>query len=133
MVAGGSSRSRSHGLYVVVGGTLLALLTISTFANIVFAEFMWIDQRDIFGGPLGYLNANSAVWWQTLGTVASQMSFFLGDALLVCAFLSHRMVLGSDDTLQLYRCYIIWDSTFSIIVCPLLLYLGALGVYDPSQ
>ncbi|PBK87116.1 hypothetical protein ARMGADRAFT_939446 [Armillaria gallica] len=110
MVAGGSARSHSHGLYVVVGGTLLALLTISTFANIVFAEFMWIDHRDIFGGPLGYLNANSAVWWQTLGTVASQMSFFLGDALL------------------LYRCYIIWDSTFSIIVCPLLLYLGALAM-----
>ncbi len=74
----------------------------------------------------------SAVWWQTLGTVASQMSFFLGDALLVCASKSRWTILESDDALQLYRCYIIWDSTFSIIVFPLLLYLGALGVYDPS-
>ncbi|KAK0432647.1 hypothetical protein EV421DRAFT_2089272 [Armillaria borealis] len=110
LVAGGSGRSHSRRLYVVVGGTLLALLTISTFVNVVFAEFMWIDHRGIVGGPLGYLDANSAVWWQTLGTVASQMCFLIGDALL------------------LYRCYIIWNSTFSIIVCPLLLYLGALAM-----
>ncbi|KAK0499156.1 hypothetical protein EDD18DRAFT_1070706 [Armillaria luteobubalina] len=104
----GRARSPAHSLYLVAGGALLALLTISTFTNIVFAEFMWIDHRDAVGGPLGYLGANSAVWWQTLGTVTSQISFFLGDALL------------------LYRCYIIWNSMFSIIICPLILYLGAL-------
>ncbi|KAJ8495665.1 hypothetical protein ONZ45_g5661 [Pleurotus djamor] len=96
--------------YIVIGGLMLALVTIATFVNIVFLEFMWIDHRDVEGGPLGYLAANSSIWWQTLGTLSDQLTNFLGDGLM------------------LYRVYIICDSGLLVLIFPVLLYLSSIAM-----
>ncbi|KAF7348573.1 hypothetical protein MVEN_01374900 [Mycena venus] len=96
--------------YILFGGLLLALLTISVFTNSVFLEFMWIDHRDTLGGPLGFLASFSSVWWQTLGTASTQVTNFLGDGLLM------------------YRCYVIWNTRWSILVFPFILYLGSIAM-----
>ncbi|KAJ7261160.1 hypothetical protein C8J57DRAFT_1337236 [Mycena rebaudengoi] len=104
-----SARKQSMS-YIIIGAILLSCLSIALFVNGVFLEYMWIDHRDAPGGPLGYLGANSSVWWQTLGTVATQFGEFLGDALLI------------------YRCFIIWNRRWSVMAFPILLYLGAIAM-----
>ncbi|KAJ7264162.1 hypothetical protein C8J57DRAFT_1470406 [Mycena rebaudengoi] len=96
--------------YIIVGAVLLACLSIAVFVNGAFLEYMWIDHRYAAGGPMGYMEANSSVWWETLGTVATQFGQFLGDGLL------------------LYRCFIIWNRRQSIMFFPLLLYFGAIAM-----
>ncbi|TFK35404.1 hypothetical protein BDQ12DRAFT_611822 [Crucibulum laeve] len=96
--------------YVILGAVSLALTSIVVLTNAVFMEFMWIDHRDFPGGPLGFLAANSAIWWQTLSTTANILVNFLGDGLM------------------LYRCYIIWQGRWSIIAFPILLYLGSISM-----
>ncbi|KAJ7280298.1 hypothetical protein C8J57DRAFT_1302225 [Mycena rebaudengoi] len=104
-----SSRKKNRS-YILVGAVLLSCLTIALFVNGVFLEYMWIDHRDAPGGPLGYLGANSSIWWQTLGTAATQLGEFLGDGLLI------------------YRCFIIWNRRWSVLVVPILFYLGAIAM-----
>ncbi|KAJ7119456.1 hypothetical protein C8R44DRAFT_624334 [Mycena epipterygia] len=101
---------RKQKAYVMFGGLLLALLTISVFTNSVFLEFMWIDHRDAPGGPLGFLASFSTVWWQTFGTAVTQVTNFLGDGLLM------------------YRCYIIWNSRWTILIFPFIIYLGSIAM-----
>ncbi|KAJ7574915.1 hypothetical protein C8J56DRAFT_1172590 [Mycena floridula] len=105
-----SSTRRNRKFYIIYGGILLALLSIGTFTDAVFVQFMWIDHRDAPGGPIGYLAANQTVWWQVLGTAASQFTNFFADGLLV------------------YRCYIIWNARWKVIVLPSLIYLASIGV-----
>lgn len=101
---------RARWLYIVCGAALLALLAIVTFTNAVFMQFMWIDFRNGPGGPLGYVGVNSAIWWQTLGTAASQLADFIGDALLG------------------YRCWVIWGANPYIMILPGLLYCATLSM-----
>ncbi|KAI0319584.1 hypothetical protein OF83DRAFT_1054702 [Amylostereum chailletii] len=105
-----TDRHRTELVYCVVGSLMTAFITIQTFADFVFLEFMWIDHRDFPGGPLAYLAANSSVWWQTLGTASGQATNILGDGLL------------------LYRCFIIWGSDWRIVAFPFLLYLGSIAM-----
>jgi len=97
-------------IYVVIGAIILSLLTVTVFTDAVFLEFMWIDHRDAPGGPLGYLDANSAIWWQTLGTATEQLVNYIGDGLLM------------------YRCFVIYNNNFLTLIFPLLLYLGSLSM-----
>ncbi|KAF9553340.1 hypothetical protein CPC08DRAFT_713833 [Agrocybe pediades] len=97
-------------LYVIVGSISLLLTGIVVFTNAVFMEFMWIEHRDFEDGPLGYLAANSSIWWQTLGTAANQVTNFVGDGLL------------------LYRCYIIWNGARWVIIFPGLIYLASIAM-----
>jgi len=97
-------------MYMIIGGLSLSLTTVVVFTDVVFMEFMWIEHRDFEGGPLAYLKANSSIWWQTFGTAANQVTNFLGDGLL------------------LYRCFIIWQGNWWIILFPLLIYLGSVAM-----
>ncbi|KAJ6602434.1 hypothetical protein DFH09DRAFT_899946 [Mycena vulgaris] len=101
---------RRQKTYVLFGAVLLALLTISVFTNSVFLQFMWIDHRDTPGGPLGFLAIFSSVWWQTFGTAATQVTNFLGDGLLM------------------YRCYVIWNSRWTVLIFPFIIYLGSIAM-----
>ncbi|KAF8142292.1 hypothetical protein K438DRAFT_1878334 [Mycena galopus ATCC 62051] len=101
---------RKQRTYVLFGALLLALLTISVFTSSVFLEFMWIDDRDTPGGPLGFLASFSSVWWQIFGTASTQVTNFLGDGLLM------------------YRCYVIWNNRLSILAFPFLIYLGSIAM-----
>jgi len=104
------SARRGRTIYLIIGVLILALLTVTVITDAVFLEFMWIDHRDAPGGPLGYLAANSAIWWQTLGTATEQLVNYLGDGLLM------------------YRCFVIYNNNRWVLVFPALLYLGSLSM-----
>ncbi|KAJ7593434.1 hypothetical protein C8J56DRAFT_779396 [Mycena floridula] len=98
---------RPRRMYLIIGAMILALITVVVFTDGLFIQFMFIDNnRD----PLGYLAANSSVWWQTMGTGANQLANLLGEGLLI------------------FRCYIIWNSDWRIIVFPLILYLASMSM-----
>ncbi|KAF9479329.1 hypothetical protein BDN70DRAFT_906328 [Pholiota conissans] len=97
-------------IYVIIGASSVSLTAVVVFTDVVFMEFMWIDHRDFDGGPLGYLMANSSIWWQTFGTAANQVTNFIGDGLL------------------LYRCYIIWGRSIWAIIFPSLIYLSSIAM-----
>lgn len=77
---------KGRDVYMYIGGLILTLVTIIVLTDAIFLEFMWIDHRNGSGGPLGYLQANSSIWWQ------NQVSNFIGDGLLVrLIFLAHHL------------------------------------------
>lgn len=93
--------------YICFGGLLLLLLTISATSNVAFGELMWIENRNNPGGPPAFLAANVAAWYNVFGTAADCAANILTDGLL------------------LYRCYIIWGSSWPVIVIPAIIYLGS--------
>ncbi|CAA7269971.1 unnamed protein product [Cyclocybe aegerita] len=107
-----SSKSdrRLHTTYIVFATVSLSLCTIAVFVNVVFMQFMWIDHRDVEGGPFGYFVANNAIWFQVFGTAASQVQNFMADGLL------------------LYRCYLIWTGNWLVVSFPILLYLASIAM-----
>ncbi|KAJ7599629.1 hypothetical protein C8J56DRAFT_879429 [Mycena floridula] len=101
-----SSRHASR-LYLIFGGVLLALMTITVSTDAVLCQFMWIDYRGWPGGPVEYLVMHISTWWQVLGTAASQATDILGASFL------------------LYRCYVIYNGRWKVIILPLLIHLVA--------
>ena len=95
---------RKSRIYVVIGAINLALIAFAILANTVFMQEMWIDHRADPGGPLGYLAANSAVWYQTMGSICGLLVTFIGDALMVSVLPFHRTgPLFSTDLPMLHR------------------------------
>lgn len=84
---------RSSSFYIVYSAALLFLWTIALACNAIFGELVWIDHRDVPGGPAAYFDENISAWYNTLGTAAGVCLNFLGDALLVGP-LSSRKDLG---------------------------------------
>jgi hypothetical protein len=70
-------------LYVIYGGILLMLSTISLAANSVWGQYMWIDHRNYPGGPLGVFGMTQSAWYNVLRFAADVMTNILGDGLLV--------------------------------------------------
>ncbi|TFY78128.1 hypothetical protein EWM64_g5886 [Hericium alpestre] len=93
--------------YVVYSVIMLLLMTIGMATDSVLGQLMWIEHRDVPGGPPAYLQESLTTWWQTLGSTADLASNILGDGLL------------------LYRCYMVWGSRLWIVAFPLLVYLGS--------
>ena len=69
--------------YVVYGGILLVLTAIGVAMDALGGQYMWIDNRNYPGGPLGYYNAAEAAWFNVLGQAAASAANILGDGLLV--------------------------------------------------
>lgn len=108
----------SRVFYIVYSSVLLVLITIALSANQYFGEQMWINHRDVDGGPVTFFTDHIADWYNTWGTAADVSANILGDALM------------------LYRCYVFWGSTsLWIIVFPALLFLGssAMGIVMTIQ
>ncbi|KAJ7071441.1 hypothetical protein C8F01DRAFT_434059 [Mycena amicta] len=101
---------KESSFYIVYGTVMLLLWTIAHSCNAVLGQNIWIDHRDIVGGPAQYLFDNIAAWYNTLGTVSGIGMNFMADGLL------------------LYRCFIIWGSSYKIIALPILLYFGAMSM-----
>ncbi|KAI0631439.1 hypothetical protein C8Q77DRAFT_1015648, partial [Trametes polyzona] len=103
--------ARSFRLFLYLSTGLLLMITIYVAVQAIFGQEMWIVHADYPGGSAAYLSDHSAIWYQTLGSVASIVLNLLSDGLL------------------LYRCYIVWED-WRPLVLPLILYLGtaALGV-----
>jgi len=62
---------------------MLLLWTVASSCNAVFGQLIWIDHRDVLGGPAQFLADNLSAWYNTLGTVTGICMNFLADGLLV--------------------------------------------------
>ncbi|KAJ7208001.1 hypothetical protein GGX14DRAFT_634786 [Mycena pura] len=102
------SRRPRRSIYIAYSGTLLVLITIAMASNLFFGQMMWIEHRDVDGGPVAFYVANIAAWYNTLGTAADVMANVLGDGLM------------------LYRCYVFYTGMNQWIVgFPTLLWLAS--------
>ncbi|KAF8202047.1 hypothetical protein K438DRAFT_1581604 [Mycena galopus ATCC 62051] len=95
-------------LYIGFSSALMALMTIALACNLYYGKSsMWIEHRDVDGGPAVFFTTNIAIWYNTLGTAADVTANILGDGLM------------------LYRCHIFWGHSRLAMVSPVLLYLGS--------
>jgi hypothetical protein len=106
----GHRKPRNY-FYVFYSILLMLFYTISMASNATMGQRMWIDHRDIPGGPPAYFGIHVNDWYNTFGSAASV-------ALMVTA-----------DTLMLYRCFIVLGSQYRYILLPgLTLASTALGI-----
>ncbi|KAJ7923058.1 hypothetical protein B0H13DRAFT_91096 [Mycena leptocephala] len=96
--------------YIFYSSVMLILWTVASSCNAAFGQKIWIDFRDVPGGPAAYLYDNLSAWYNTLGTVTGICMNFLADGLL------------------LYRAYVIWGSSIKIVALPIVLYFGAMSM-----
>ncbi|KAE9393402.1 hypothetical protein BT96DRAFT_887315 [Gymnopus androsaceus JB14] len=101
------SDHRSQIFYVTYGAVLMMLVTIAVTTDGLWGEFMWIDDRNFPGGPLGYFSATTSMWMNVFGSAADATANILVDGLL------------------LYRCYMIWGSKLWIVAFPCLMYMAS--------
>ncbi|THV02665.1 hypothetical protein K435DRAFT_749067 [Dendrothele bispora CBS 962.96] len=94
-------------IYIVYSLVILLLMTFDKAANLMLGQMMWIEHRDVEGGPLVYFALHSTDWYNVMGSATSMAVNFLGDALLI------------------HRCYLIWGSRLDIIAFPFLIYLAS--------
>ncbi|KAJ7039589.1 hypothetical protein C8F04DRAFT_996625 [Mycena alexandri] len=114
----GSKRDKSRYIYIAYSATLLVLITIAMACNLWFGQEMWIEHRDVDGGPVAFFGANIAAWYNTFGTAADVTANVLGDGLM------------------LYRCYVFWGSTsLWTVAFPALLFLAStsMGIVTTIQ
>ncbi|ESK86671.1 hypothetical protein Moror_9670 [Moniliophthora roreri MCA 2997] len=108
LLATGHARSRRNRIFFI--GYIIVMVICMTFAmasNALAGQMMWIEHRDMEGGPLAYYLATAANWTNVTGTALDMFGNFMGDLLL------------------LYRCYIIWSSSITVIVLPSLIFLAS--------
>ncbi|KAJ2925020.1 hypothetical protein H1R20_g12085, partial [Candolleomyces eurysporus] len=79
---------------------LLALVTIT--CNIRHNQLSWIDNRNYPGGPLGFILEQQPNVVNTVGNSAGLILAFMVDSLLI------------------YRCYVVWNSNYYVIILPIL-------------
>lgn len=82
-LSAGPGSYRRKMFYILYGAVLLVLITISTAANLFYGQAMWIEHRDVDGGPVAYFVENEALWYNTLGTATDVTANVLGDGLMV--------------------------------------------------
>ncbi|KAF8806974.1 hypothetical protein BYT27DRAFT_7338921 [Phlegmacium glaucopus] len=121
-------RGRKVKFYVIYGFVMLVLTTIALSANMFMGQYMWIEHRDFPGGPFSYYVANSTLWINILGTAACIVGNYMNDALLVLPSLSSVAFIRQPVFFyKLYRCYMIWDGNWRIVVAPFIIYLGTIA------
>ncbi|EPS97201.1 hypothetical protein FOMPIDRAFT_81947 [Fomitopsis schrenkii] len=98
-------RGRSDTFFFCFSTSLLILLTIFYSTDAVFGEEMYVVNANYPGGMDAYLAKYVNVWYQTLSTASPITANLLGDGLMI------------------YRCYIIYNNVY-IIVIPSLIWLG---------
>jgi len=69
--------------YVAISGILLALTTIEMALDALWGQYMWIDDRNYPGGPLGFFAVTGDAWYNVLGLATGAAVNILGDGLLV--------------------------------------------------
>ena len=86
----GKARTKRR-IYIIIGALAALFTGIGILVNVVFMQHMWIERRNAPGrGPLAYLDDNSEIWYQVMGTAANVVTNCMGDALLVTIFLYSR-------------------------------------------
>ncbi|KAJ7650703.1 hypothetical protein FB45DRAFT_888553 [Roridomyces roridus] len=113
-----SKTDNSRCFYIIYSSILLVLITIAMSCNLFFGQMMWIEHRDVPGGPVEFFSDNIAAWYNTFGTAADVTADVLSNAMM------------------LYRCYVFWSgSTHYIVAFPALLFLAAtaMGIVSTIQ
>ncbi|KAH8104315.1 hypothetical protein DFH11DRAFT_1519658 [Phellopilus nigrolimitatus] len=100
------SRSKISWPFLAFACTMLALGTIQVGCNTKFDEMMFIDDRNIPGGPDAWLETMYDVPVDDLGNTAYIVANFLADGVL------------------LYRLFVVWNNYF-VVVIPFLTYLAS--------
>ncbi|KAJ6570247.1 hypothetical protein DFH09DRAFT_425544 [Mycena vulgaris] len=106
----GPGSRKSKMFYIGYSTAMMVLITFALSCNFFFGQAMWIEHRDVEGGPVAFFGENIAAWYNTLGTAADVTANFLGDALM------------------LYRCYVFWGHSPLAMAFPCLLYLGSVAM-----
>lgn len=78
-----SNYRRRQRSYVIFGGVLLVLVTISVMSNSLWGQYMWIEHRNYPGGQLSFWYASQSAWYNVLGFAADAATDILADGLLV--------------------------------------------------
>ncbi|TFY77699.1 hypothetical protein EWM64_g6311 [Hericium alpestre] len=91
--------------YIAFGATLLVAMTLNVVSTLLIGDLMWIDHRDVPGGPLAYYTNHLSSWLETLASAASSFANLSGDALLI------------------YRSYMIWGRKLWVLALPVPLLL----------
>jgi cell division protein FtsW (lipid II flippase) len=58
-----SKADKSRFIYIAYSATLLVLITIAMACNLFFGQQMWIEHRDVDGGPVAFFGGNIAAWY----------------------------------------------------------------------
>ncbi|KAF7316437.1 hypothetical protein MIND_00162700 [Mycena indigotica] len=87
-----SKADKSRYIYIAYSATLLLLVTIAMACNLFFGQMMWIEHRDVEGGPVVFFLTNIAAWYNTFGTAADVTADLLSNGLM------------------LYRCYVFYSG-----------------------
>ncbi|KAJ7510315.1 hypothetical protein B0H11DRAFT_1183637 [Mycena galericulata] len=101
---------RSKNFYIGYSTVLMVFITIALASNLFFGQAMWIEHRDVPGGPVAFFGDNIAAWYNTWGTAADVTANVMGDGLM------------------LYRCYVFWGHVRFAMILPLLVYLGSVSM-----
>ena len=131
-------------IYITV---LFVLAAVIIACNINFNELAWIDERNYPGGrylvnelknvnvdtspsgPLAFIKEQEALPVDTIGNSAGLVITFLVDSLLVrINSFTQEEILNS--VLQIYRCWVVWNSNYYVIVLPILILVASTGKLD---
>ncbi|KLO05655.1 hypothetical protein SCHPADRAFT_946726 [Schizopora paradoxa] len=104
---------------MVAISALFSLATIMVGCNTKFNEIMWIDGRDIPGGPNAWLNLEYNMVEGLLGNSAFVASSFIADGILI------------------YRLFVIWGNNYFLLMPSILTLiastvLGALATFQAA-
>lgn len=139
----GPGSRQSKMFYIGYSALLMVLITIALACNQFFgqvranlprqtrlsntfnAQAMWIEHRDVDGGPVAFFFDNIAAWYNTLGTASDVTANVLGDGLMVSGQILRRVSIPTNR--QLYRCYVFWGHVRWAMAFPTLLYLSSVG------
>ena len=109
--------------------TFFALGVFQVAGNISFFQKMWIDERNIEGGPIAWLTEHFDDPVNTFASVAYILANFLMDGTLVSVY--GHCTAGGDRRLtyraQLCRLLLIYDNNFLVIIVPALAFLASTG------
>lgn len=105
---------------------MLFLITVWIGAQALFGEEMWLLNSDFPGGSGAYWAKNISVWYMDWGTTAGVLLQLMTDGLMVGAQGMSESFCAHFVDSQIYRCRIIWDSYFAIIM-PVILWIATLG------
>ncbi|KAI9566717.1 hypothetical protein HD554DRAFT_2114542 [Boletus coccyginus] len=103
-------RMQNREFYITYSSFMLFFVTIAGATNCAFGDLMWIDDRDIQGGPPAFYAENVSAWYSTLGTAAAVTANAMADGLL------------------LYRCFMFWGGHRWVVILPALLYVSSVAM-----
>ncbi|EIW84067.1 hypothetical protein CONPUDRAFT_142514 [Coniophora puteana RWD-64-598 SS2] len=86
---------RWNALYISFGAILLILLTIYISCNFHFGQLLWINRRDVKGGPAQWYKDNLNSWPLILGSACATVANIMGDGLLRCGLPNGSLVAAS--------------------------------------